>query len=146
MQEFLPRAIEFAQNHTIMVVAWGVVCIALVVSTLRSATSAAKVIDNAQLTTLLNRHNGVVVDVRSNDEFSRGHIAGSVQVLPSEIKGKHYPLLEKYKLMPVIVVDSNGFSSVALANELNKQGFSQVFSLKEGIAGWNSANLPLVKH
>lgn len=146
MQEFLPQAMEFARNHTIMVIAWLAVFVAVIVTNVKSATSKAKVIDNAQLTQLINKHNGVVVDVRSDEEFARGHIAGSVQALPSEIKGKHIPVLEKYKSVPVIVVDSAGLDSVALANTLYKQGFSQVYSLKEGISSWNGANLPLVKH
>lgn len=146
MEDFIPKAVQFAGNHTIMVVAWVAVFIGVVVTFVKSATSSVKVIDNAQLTQLLNKENGVVVDVRTNDEFKRGHIIGSVQVLPSEIKNHNATLLEKHKNVPLIVVDASGLGSESLANQLNKQGFAQVYSLKEGIGGRRAANLPVVKH
>ncbi|KAE9530998.1 MULTISPECIES: rhodanese-like domain-containing protein [Testudinibacter] len=146
MEDFIPKAVEFAGNHTIMVVAWVVVFIGVIVTFAKSATSAVKVINNMQLTQLINKEHGVVVDVRSNDEFKRGHIIGSVQALPSEIKNRTASILEKHKAVPVIVVDASGLGSEALANQLHKQGFAQVYSLKEGIGGWRGANLPLVKH
>ncbi|MGR6980734.1 rhodanese-like domain-containing protein [Testudinibacter sp. P27/CKL/0425] len=146
MEDFIPKAIEFAGNHTIMVAAWVVVFIGVIVTFVKSATSSVKVVDNAQLTQLLNKENGVVVDVRTLDEFQRGHIIGSVQLLPSEIKNNKASVLEKHKNAPLIVADASGLGSEALANQLHKQGFAQVYSLKEGIGGWRAANLPLVKH
>lgn len=146
MQDFIPRAIEFAGNHTIMIVAWIAVFVGVIVTFVKSATSRVKVIDNAQLTQLLNKENGIVVDVRSNDEFQRGHIIGSVQALPTEIKNNTASILEKHKNVPVIVVDASGLGNEAIANQLYKNGFSQAYSLKEGIGGWRAANLPLVKH
>ncbi|MGV6987730.1 rhodanese-like domain-containing protein [Testudinibacter sp. P80/BLE/0925] len=146
MEDFIPRAIEFAGNHTIMIVAWVAVFIGVIVTFIKSAASRVKVIDNAQLTQLLNKEHGIVVDVRSNDEFQRGHIIGSVQALPTEIKNNTASILEKHKNVPVIVVDTSGLGNEAIANQLYKNGFSRAYSLKEGIGGWRAANLPLVKH
>ncbi|KGQ70342.1 rhodanese-like domain-containing protein [Chelonobacter oris] len=146
MEDFIPKAVEFAGNHTIMVAAWVIVFIGVIVTFAKSATSAVKVIDNSQLTQLINKENAVVVDVRTLDEFQRGHIIGSVQVLPSEIKNRNAAVLEKHKNVPLIVADAGGLGSESLANQLHKQGFNPIYSLKEGISGWKAANLPLVKH
>ncbi len=142
---FAEQLQQFVANHTIMVVAWIALVIAVVINLYKGATSKFKIVDNAQATQLINKEDAVLVDVRSDDEFRHGHIIESVHLIPSDIKGKKTQSIEKHKDHPVIVVDANGLSASGLANELVKQGFNKVYVLKEGIAGWRAANLPLVK-
>ncbi|MGX2951335.1 rhodanese-like domain-containing protein [Ursidibacter sp. B-7004-1] len=136
---------QFATNHTIMVVAWGALFIAVLINFYKGATSKIKVVDNAQATQLINNEDAVILDVRSDDEFRVGHIIDSLHLIPSEIKSNKTQSIDKYKEKSIIVVDSNGLSAQGLANTLAKQGFNKVYALKEGIAGWRAANLPLVK-
>ena len=42
-------------------------------------------------------------------------------------------------------MDVNGVSSTTSAELLTKQGFEKVYVLKDGLAAWAGANLPLVK-
>lgn len=145
MEEFMPKAIAFACQHTVMVIAWVVVFIGTIYVFVKSAVSGAKEIDQATLSQLVNKQNAVIIDLRSIEEFLRGHIAGSQNVLPSDIKQHNLGKLEQYKEQPVIVVCASGMTSRGSAEQLYKQGFKQVYSLKEGIQGWRAANLPLVK-
>lgn len=142
---FAEQLQQFVANHTIMVVAWIALVIAVVVNLYKGATSKFKIVDNAQATQLINKEDAVLVDVRSDDEFRHGHIIESLHLIPSDIKAKKIQSIEKHKEHAVIVVDANGLSASGLANELVKQGFNKVYVLKEGIAGWRAANLPLVK-
>lgn len=142
---FAEQLQQFVANHTIMVVAWIALVIAVVINLYKGATSKFKIVDNAQATQLINKEDAVLVDVRSDDEFRHGHIIESLHLIPSDIKSKKIQSIEKHKEHPVIVVDANGLSASGLANELVKQGFNKVYVLKEGIAGWRAANLPLVK-
>lgn len=142
---FVQQAQQFAANHTIMVVAWVALAVAVIVSFYKSATSKFKVIDNAQATQLINKEDAVVIDLRSDDEFKAGHIISSIQVYPNDIKTHKIQLIEKHKDHAVILVDSNGLSAGTSANFLVKQGFNKVYCLKDGIIGWRGANLPLVK-
>lgn len=135
----------FAANHTIMVVAWGALVIAVLLNLYKGATSKIKVVENQQATQLINTQEAVILDVRSEDEFRKGHIIESLHILPSEIKANKIQSIEKYKDRAVIVVDANGLSAQGLANTLVKQGFSQVYALKDGIIGWRGANFPLIK-
>lgn len=135
---------QFAANHTIMVVAWIVIFIAVIFNLYKSATNKIKVVTNTEATLLINKQDAIVIDVRTDDEFKVGHIIDSQHLLPSDIKSNKLNAIEKYKTRPVIIADSNGLSAQALANTLAKQGFD-AYALKEGIAGWRSANLPLVK-
>lgn len=142
---FAQQVQQFAANHTIMVVAWVALVIAVLLNLYKGATSKIKVVENAQATLLINNQDAVILDVRSDDEFRKGHIIESLHILPSEIKTNKTHAIEKYKTYPVIVVDANGLTAQGLANSLVKQGFSQVYALKDGIAGWRVASLPLVK-
>ena len=94
---------------------------------------------------MMNNEDAVVIDLRSIDEFKRGHIINSQQFVPTDIKNHNLRKLEQHKEVPVILTCATGLSSRSSAEILAKQGFSRVYSLREGIAGWNAANLPLVK-
>lgn len=135
---------QFATHHTIMVIAWVALFIAVIVNLFKSATSKVKVVTNTEATLLINKEEGVIVDVRSDDEFRAGHIIDSHHLLPSDIKGNKLNSIEKYKTRPIIIADNNGLTAQSLANTLAKQGFN-AYALKEGITGWKAANLPLVK-
>lgn len=141
---FAQQIQQFATNHTIMVVAWIALFIAVIFNFYKSATSKIKIVTNMEATLLINKQNGIIIDVRTDDEFKAGHIIGSQHLLPSDIKSNKLNAIEKYKTSPVVIADSNGLSAQALANTLAKQGFN-AYALKEGIAGWRLANLPLVK-
>lgn len=136
----------FASNHSIMVIAWIALFIAVIINIYKGATSKFKVVDHAQATMLVNSQDAVILDVRSDDEFRKGHIINSVHILPNEIKTAKTQSIEKYKTRAVIITDNNGLIAQGLANALSKQGFSKVYALKDGIMGWRGANLPLVKN
>ena len=52
----------------------------------KSATQKYRVITNPEAVRLMNDEEAVVIDLRPIDEFQRGHIIGSVNLLPTEIK------------------------------------------------------------
>ena len=139
MEEFMPMAIVFAKNHTLIVVAWVAVFVMVIYSLIKTATSKSKVIDNAEAVVLMNNQNAVVI------EFSNGHIINSLNLLPTEIKNQNIGKIEQHKETPVILVCTNGAISGASAEILAKQGFNHVYTLKEGLTGWRAANLPLIR-
>lgn len=145
MQEFLPMATTFAKNHTLMVICWIAVFLMVIYTYFKAFTTKVKVIDNPDLVSLINNKDAMVVDLRTLDEFNRGHIIHSINLLPSEIKNQNLGNIEQHKTRPIVLVCATGMSAVASADLLVKQGFQDVYTLKEGITGWRSANLPLVK-
>ncbi|MCW9718929.1 rhodanese-like domain-containing protein [Avibacterium sp. 21-599] len=145
MQEFLPMASLFAKNHMLLIIAWFAVLALVIYTYFKAFTAKSKVIENSEVVALINNQDATVIDLRTMDEFQRGHIIHSINILPSEIKNQNIGKLEQYKEKPVILVCANGMNAPASAELLAKQGFKNVYSLKEGIIGWSSANLPLVK-
>ncbi|MBI0151374.1 rhodanese-like domain-containing protein, partial [Bifidobacterium sp. M0353] len=83
--------------------------------------------------------------IRSADSFKKGHITESHNILPVDIKNASAKTIEKFKENIIIVIDENGLTSAGIGEVLVKQGFLHVFTLKDGIAGWNGENLPLVR-
>lgn len=150
LQEFLPQVVEFSKNHSLMVVTWIVLFVMTIYFFYKDFTRQYKIVENDEAIRLMNNENAVVLDLRPMDEFQRGHIVSSVNFVPQDVKDGNLAQLEKHKSVPVIVVDSmgvNGMNAGKSAEMLCQNGFAHVYLLKEGLTGWNSANLPLVsKH
>ncbi|MGL5008146.1 MAG: rhodanese-like domain-containing protein [Plesiomonas sp.] len=139
------QIMQFIQGHTLLSVAWIGLFVAVIVTTYKSRFSPIKTVDNARATQLLNRENAIAVDIRSPEDYRKGHIVDSVNILPSAIKDNHVGELEKYKAQPVIVVCATGMTARSAAENLHKLGFSQVSVLSEGITGWSAAHMPLAR-
>ncbi len=141
MQEY----VDFVQNNMLLSMAWVGIVVALIMNIVKSATAAYKEISPAELTQFINRDEGVVVDIRARDEFKKGHITSSVNILPSDIKSGTLSTLEKYKANPITVVCKTGATAVESANLLAKAGFEKVFLLKGGVVSWSDAKMPLIR-
>jgi len=105
--------------------------------------SGAKV-SALQATQLINREKGVILDVRSADEFAGGHIREAKNIPLKELSGR-IEELDKFKNRPVIIVCAKGLQSNKAAAQLKKAGFSAAYPLIGGIAEWQSQDLPVVK-
>jgi rhodanese-related sulfurtransferase len=141
MQEYM----QFFQQNMLMSVAWVGVFVALIYNIYKSATSKYSFIGVNELTQLVNRENGIVVDIRGKDDFKRGHITEALNVLPNDIKSGNVPALENKKSSPIIVVCKSGQTAQDSASQLTAAGFEKVSVLKNGMTAWSEANLPLVR-
>lgn len=140
----LQEIMQFVNQYPILSLAWVVLFVAVIFTTFRSSLSKVKEITRGEATRLINKEDAVVVDIRTREDYRKGHIANSLNVLQSDIKNGSLGELEKHKAQPIIVVCALGTSSRASADLLSKAGFERVFTLKEGISGWRGENLPLV--
>lgn len=137
--------IPFVKNHLLLSLGWIVLFIAIIVLTIKSKLSKVKIINNAQAINMINKQNAVIVDIRSADSFKKGHVTESHNILPIDIKNASAKTIDKFKENLIILIDENGLSSTNIGEILVKQGFLHVYALKDGIAGWNGENLPLVR-
>lgn len=136
--------LEFAKQSPVLSIAFVGLTAALVVTEVMRLFRGFKGITPAQLTDLINRENALVVDLRGQAEFEKGHIISSRHLLPSQVDpaGK---LLAKAKESPVVLVCNAGITASGTAEKLVKAGFKQVSVLDGGIAAWTTAGLPLAK-
>lgn len=141
----LEQYIEFASRHQIMVLVFIALFCALIYIQARIMIARVKKLGSNAATVMINRENGVYVDVRANNLFSQGHIAGSVNITLQDIKSGKLNRIDSYKDKPVILVGKDKMDSDCFngAVSLKKQGYTKVFTLEGGITQWSMDNLPL---
>lgn len=140
MQQYL----EFAGNHPYLSLAWAGIFIALLVSWVQSLVSKIQFVSPTELTIKVNREDAQLVDIRSADDFKKGHITGA-RNMPLAQFASQVATLEKNKDAPIIVICQAGMSAQGAAKQLIQAGFSKVAVLRGGMGKWQEANLPVVK-
>lgn len=136
--------IAFFQANLLLSLALLGLTVALVYTEVSRLFRGFKGVNPSQLTALINHEDALVLDIRGQSEFEKGHIIGARHLLPSQVEpeGK---LLAKAKEKPVVVVCAAGMSAAGVAARLHKAGFKRVSVLEGGIGAWQQAGLPLAK-
>ncbi len=83
----------------------------------------------------------LLVDVREESEWERGHIRGAVYLGKGIIERDIENLVDDLN-QEIILYCGGGYRSALAADSLQKMGFSNVASLAEGWRGWNDRGLP----
>ncbi len=133
----------FMQHHGTLTMAFAIVLLLLIIIEFIRLKRGTNQVSPAELTTLINRQNAVVVDLRAPEAYTGGHIVEAVS-LPSKDVEEKYKKLEKFKSTPIVLVCATGLESQKAASILIKHGFN-VFILAGGIRAWQTAEMPLVK-
>ena len=137
--------ITFASNHPLLSTIWCALVILIIFTTIKMKLSPIKQLSPQELTFLVNRENGIVIDVRTEKDFKTSHIVDSVHFANEKVSSNDFVSLEKYKDRPIIVVCTAGMTAGKVSSALFKAGFANVNILKGGINSWLSAGLPLAK-
>lgn len=141
MQEYL----DFFGRNPMLVAAWLGLLVALIYTTVRGLLSPLRQVSNSEATLLINRESGVVVDVRAQEEFDRGHIVDAVHIPVAQVEAGHLTQIEKHRDAPIIVVCESGMRAQPAARALMKAGFTRVVALRGGMVNWRGENLPVTK-
>jgi len=104
----------------------------------------AKSVSPSEAVLLINRNQGVVLDVREDAEFAAGHINDARHIPLAKLEDR-LAELQKFREKPVIVHCQSGVRSSKAAATLRKHEFTQVYELDGGVNAWTQAKLPLVK-
>jgi len=136
------RITDFIANNLILSLAFLGVTLALVLGELGRLRRKYQMISPARLTELVNREQGLVVDLRPQAEYEKGHIAGALH-LPMSQFNPDSKALSKARGLPVVLVCPRGATAGPAADRLVAAGFSRVHVLDGGIAAWQQAELPL---
>ena len=86
----------------------------------------------------------VLVDVREDNEWAAGHVAGAIHLGKGIIERD----IEKTVTDPtakIILYCGGGFRSALAADNLQKMGYTNVESMDGGWKGWVGAGLPTEK-
>jgi rhodanese-related sulfurtransferase len=80
------------------------------------------------------------LDVRTQDEWNQGHIAGSTLIPLDELQNK---LTELPRDRDMVVVCRSGVRSKEGVSILQKAGFTRVSCLSGGLLAWKAAGYPI---
>ena len=83
-----------------------------------------------------------LVDVREDNEWDKGHIAGAIHL------GKGVIERDIENVIPdvdseIILYCGGGYRSALAADNLAKMGYTNVVSMDGGFRGWNEAGFPV---
>ncbi len=139
----MDRFLEYLNNHPYLAGGTLLVVLIALAFELRSRTQGATGISNNEAIALHNK-GALVLDVRTAEEFASGHIVNarhiSQDALPASVDS-----IKKYREKPVIVCCESGGRAAQAVKLLKSQGYTTVFNLSGGLAGWRQDNLPLSK-
>jgi len=84
----------------------------------------------------------LLVDVREESEFAKDHLPGAIHlgkgVIERDIESR-VPDLNTH----MVLYCGGGFRSAMAADNLQKMGYTNVFSMDGGVRGWREKNFPL---
>ncbi|MCB0397505.1 MAG: rhodanese-like domain-containing protein [Flavobacteriales bacterium] len=91
----------------------------------------------------LEQNPGKIVDVRTPEEFSGGHLQGAMNF---NVNADDFMALCEAgldKSQPVYVYCKSGGRSATAANMLKEAGFSNIINMEGGITAWKDAGRPV---
>ena len=104
----------FASNNGMLSAVWLALIVMIIFTSIKIRMSPVKQISPQELTFLLNREEGVALDIRSEKNFKNSHILDSISLSNEKINKNGFTSLEKYKENPIIVICSAGMSAVKI--------------------------------
>ena len=144
MDDILHHLPEFFGNHTLLVMIFVGLLLALIGSEVARLFRGYREITPSALTLLINRQNALMVDLSSTQDFDKGHIASARNVQMSQFDPENKELA-KVKELPIALYCKTGTTSAQAAARLVKAGFKQVYVLGGGLAAWRAADLPTTR-
>ena len=108
-----------------------------------SSTSTATNLDAAAFSAKTAEAGVVILDVRTPEEFMAGHIQGAINI---DVEGVGFDteIAKLDKEATYAVYCRSGRRSVVAVDAMEKNGFSKLFNLSDGVIDWQANSLPLV--
>ncbi len=135
---------EFITNNFVLFAALGVIIALILRMEIKRALRGFKVVTSSEAVQLINKEDALMLDVREDNERVQGHILGAKHLALSVLK-QRVEELKQFAEKPIITYCKTGNHSIEACEILKQNKFSNVMSLKGGIEGWRTANLPVVK-
>lgn len=135
--------IEFVK-HNLLLFAVAVVSGGMLVWPLLRRSSGGPWVNTVEATTLINREDAVVIDVRELAEYAEGHILAARSLPLSQLE-RRAGELDKLKAKPVILCCASGNRSASALRVFKEHGVERVYNLEGGYGAWMQAGLPVEK-
>ncbi|MEC5126790.1 rhodanese-like domain-containing protein [Verrucomicrobiales bacterium BCK34] len=113
------------------------------VAALEGSAAVVELISPEETSELLKANEGVrILDIRTPEEFSEGHIEGAVNIdYKADNFDEEIGLLDKS--VPYVVHCASGGRSGQSLPKFENSGFEKIYHLKAGFSGWADEGLPV---
>ena len=92
---------------------------------------------------LINSDDVVILDVRSEDEFSSGHLKGAIN-MDINAEGFNYAIADLENTKKYVVYCQSGRRSAAAMEQMMNVGFTNVYNILGGINEWQGTGFEVV--
>ena len=96
-----------------------------------------------QAINLVNREQGVFLDLRDAQDYKQGHIVDAVHIPSAKLAGR-IAELDKYRDRPIVLVCKMGQQAGAAGKQLRAAGYDKVYKMTGGMMEWSNLQLPKV--
>ena len=103
-----------------------------------------KAVNAAEAKELIKNLEPLVLDVRTQFEFNRGHLKNA-QLIPVQAIQKDYTKLLDHKDKPVFIYCASGNRSTVASKVLIDNGFKRIYNLRYGIKEWQRNGFEIIK-
>jgi rhodanese-related sulfurtransferase len=86
----------------------------------------------------------IVLDVRTQEEYERGRIAGSIHVPVDTVESKILTVIPDTSAK-IYVYCFSGSRSVYAVDVMTKLGYTNVFDMAHGLLAWRAKQYPVVR-
>jgi len=138
----IDQLLPFVQAHPLLFIALALASTAMIANEVHGTLTGGKRLGALEAVRLINDRDALIVDVRPNTDFKKGHLLNAVNI-PLAKFGERAAEIGKDKSRPVIVYCALGSSQVEAAAKLRALGHTEVYQLKGGMNGWLTASLPV---
>jgi rhodanese-related sulfurtransferase len=137
----MDRLLEFLSHHPWLASGTAFVAALIVVYEMRARSESQFSVSPQELIRLMNQ-GALVLDLRPQEQFATGHLAGARQ-MSGEALLTAADTLKKHREKTVVVYDDSGSVGASAVRQLAAQGFTRAFTLRGGLAAWRADNLPV---
>lgn len=93
---------------------------------------------------LINNIQPLILDVRTNGEYSKGHLENSVLIPLQELQAR-WEEISEYKNQDILIYCATGNRSTVASKILIDKGFKRIYNMRHGISDWSRKKYPVIK-
>ena len=93
---------------------------------------------------LIKNEGPLILDVRTQHEYNRGHLHNSVLIPVQELQSR-YKELGNHKDREILIYCATGNRSTVASKILIDSGFKHIVNMRGGISDWIKKNYPVVR-
>jgi len=101
-------------------------------------------VTSIQAADLIKNEQPIILDVRTPNEYKRGHLANSVLIPVQELQNRHQELGTD-KEREILIYCATGNRSTVASKILIDNGFKHIVNMRGGIYDWSKKNYPVVR-